>query len=124
MLPLAAVALGGAIGAVARYQLSLWIHGRWPVPFPAATFAVNMVGCLLLGVLAGALDARTTLPAMVRLFAGVGVLGAFTTFSTFELETLAALERGATGVALSYVASSVMVGLVAVWLGLRLGRLV
>lgn len=123
MFPLAAVALGGALGAVARYQLSLWVHARWPSAFPTGTLVVNLIGCLLIGVLAGTLDSRMELSPAVRLFLGVGILGAFTTFSTFELETLLAIERGHAGVALSYVAASVIVGLAAVWLGLRIGRL-
>lgn len=123
MFPLAAVALGGALGAVARYQLSLWLHARWPSAFPTGTLVVNLIGCLLIGVLAGTLDSRMELSPAVRLFLGVGILGAFTTFSTFELETLLAIERGHAGVALSYVAASVIVGLAAVWLGLRIGRL-
>ena len=124
MLAVVAVAGGGALGAVARYQLSLWIYGRWPGAFPTGTLVVNIVGCLALGVLSGMLDAREMASPLVRLFAGVGILGAFTTFSTFELETVHALERGDTAVALGYVTASVLVGFVALWLGLRLGRLV
>jgi CrcB protein len=123
MPSLAAVALGGALGAVARYQLSLWVHQRWPSAFPTGTLVVNLIGCLLLGVLAGTLDSRLPVSPTTRLFVGVGVLGAFTTFSTFELETLLAFERGQTGVAVSYVLVSVLVGLAAVWVGLRLGRM-
>ncbi len=123
MSTLLAVALGGALGALARYQLSLWVHARWPSAFPTGTLVVNMVGCLLIGVLAGTFEARVALPPPVRLFLGVGLIGAFTTFSTFELETLLAFERGHAGVAMSYVAVSVLVGLAAVWMGVRLGRL-
>jgi CrcB protein len=123
MPALLAVALGGALGAVARYQLSLWVHARWPSAFPTGTLVVNMLGCLLLGVLAGTLETRAAASPTLRLFLGAGLLGAFTTFSTFELETLLAFERGHAGVALTYVAVSVLVGLAAVWVGLRLGRL-
>lgn len=123
MSALTAVALGGALGAVARYQLSLWVHARWPGAFPTGTLVVNIVGCLLLGVLAGTLDSRVAVSPQVRLFLGVGLLGAFTTFSTFELETLLAFERGHATVAVMYVVLSVVVGLAAVWMGMRLGRL-
>ncbi len=123
MSALLAVALGGALGAVARYQLSLWVHARWPTAFPTGTLVVNLVGCLALGVLAGAVDGRAAMSPAARLFLGVGLLGAFTTFSTFELETLLALERGHAGVAVTYVAVSVLVGLAAVWMGVRVGRL-
>jgi CrcB protein len=119
MSALAAVALGGALGAVARYQLSLWVHARWPSAFPTGTLVVNLIGCLLLGVLAGLVEARMVVSPTTRLFLGVGLLGAFTTFSTFELETLLAFERGHAGVALSYVAVSVVIGLLAVWVGLE-----
>lgn len=121
MFPLAAVAVGGALGAVARYQLSLWVHARWPSAFPTGTLVVNLIGCLLIGVLAGTLESRMPASPAARLFFGVGILGAFTTFSTFELETLLAIERGHMAMALSYVAASVIVGLAAVWVGLRMG---
>lgn len=123
MAALAAVALGGAIGAVARYLLSLWVYARWPGAFPIGTLAVNLLGCLLVGVLAGTVDTRMAASPTGRMFLGVGLLGAFTTFSTFELETLLAIERGHTGIAVTYVAVSVLVGLAAVWVGMRIGRL-
>lgn len=123
MLPLAAVALGGALGAVARYQISLWVHARYPGPFPLGTFVVNLTGCLLLGLLVGTLDARPVTSPQARLFLGVGLLGAFTTFSTFELETLSALERGAVGMAFLYVALSLAVGLAAVAVGVAIARM-
>lgn len=124
MLSIAAVAAGGAVGAVARYHVTLWAQARWPSAFPTGTLIVNLAGCLLLGVLAGAVGARPSLSPAIRLFVGVGVLGAFTTFSTFGLETLVALERGQFGIALSYVGTSVAVGLAAVAVGLKLGRLI
>jgi len=122
MLALLAVAGGGAIGALARYQLTLWVFARWPGAFPSGTFLVNVVGCLLLGVVGGALDLRTEAHPALRLFLGVGILGAFTTFSTFELETVYALERGDVAVALGYVVGSVVLGFAAVVAGLHVGR--
>lgn len=111
------VALGGAIGAVARATLSTAIQLRWPSTLPWGTIVVNLTGCLILGLLSGVLESRPHLDAPWRAFGAVGILGAFTTFSTFENETLTLLQRGEIGPALGNVAISVLVGLVAVWLG-------
>jgi CrcB protein len=116
------VALGGALGAVARAVLSTAIHVRWPSALPWGTIAVNLVGCLILGLLSGVLESRPHLNPTWRSFAAVGVLGAFTTFSTFENETLALLQRGHMGAALTNIGLSVTVGLLAVWAGTLLGR--
>jgi fluoride exporter len=118
------VALGGALGAVARAVLSTAIHVRWSSTLPWGTIVVNLAGCLVLGLLSGVLESRPSLNPIWRSFGAVGVLGAFTTFSTFENETLALLERGAVGAALGNVAVSVGVGLIAVWLGQAIGRTV
>jgi len=115
------VALGGAFGATARALLSTAISARWPGRWPIGTMAVNVIGCLLLGVVIGLLAARPQLSPGWRHFAGAGVLGAFTTFSTFEHETLALLERGEFGPALGHVVVSVVAGLAAVWLGQAVG---
>ena len=83
---------------------------------------MNLTGCLILGLLSGALESRPHLNATWRAFGAVGVLGAFTTFSTFENETLALLERGALVSALGNVGVSLGVGLFAVWVGQAIGR--
>ena len=113
------VGLGGFIGSVARYAVAVWLAPGEIERFPWATFAVNCVGCLLIGVLAGVF-ARTPSPDAVRLFLMTGVLGGFTTFSAFGLESVTLLRRGDLGTALLYILGSVLVGVVAVWLGLRL----
>jgi CrcB protein len=118
------VALGGALGAVARAVLSTAILSRWPSRWPAGTIVVNVTGCLLLGLFIGILTTRPQLSPGWRAFAAVGVLGAFTTFSTFEIETLTLLQRGDTTMALANVLVSVSAGLLAVWAGQALGRLV
>lgn len=115
------VALGGALGAVARAVLSTAILSRWPSRWPAGTIVVNVTGCLLLGLVIGILTARPQLSPGWRAFAAVGVLGAFTTFSTFEHETLVLLQRGDAGSAIGNVAISLVAGLVAVWLGQAVG---
>ena len=117
------VALGGALGAVARATLSTAIHTRWPSTLPWGTIAVNLAGCLILGLLAGFLESRPHLNATWRTFGAVGVLGAFTTFSTFENETLTLLQRGELPAALANVAISLLAGLGAVWAGYVVGRL-
>jgi CrcB protein len=125
MLPMRSlwlVAIGGALGAVARATVSTTIQARWPSTLPWGTTVVNVAGCLALGLLAGALDSRPHLNPAWRTFSAVGVLGAFTTFSTFENETLALLQRGELPAALVNVGLSVTLGLLAVWTGHTLGR--
>ena len=117
------VALGGAIGAVARAMLSTAILSRWPSTLPWGTIVVNVSGCLVLGMLSGSLESRPHLNPTWRTFGAVGVLGAFTTFSTFENETLALLQRGDVPSAIANVALSLIAGLTAVWIGQTAGRL-
>lgn len=117
------VALGGALGAVARAVLSTTIGTRWPGGLPVGTIVVNVSGCFVLGVLTGYLASRPHLGPALRTFGAVGVLGAFTTFSTFENETLALLQGGQVPAALTNVALSLAAGLTAVWLGQVVGRL-
>ncbi len=104
--------------------MSAAVQARWPSLMPWGTIVVNISGCLALGLLLGSLESRPQLAPAWRSFAAVGVLGAFTTFSTFELETLALLQRDALPAALVNVAGSVLLGLLAVWTGHAVGRLV
>ncbi len=122
MRSLLLVALGGAVGAVARAVLSTAIQARWSSRLPWGTIVVNLAGCLALGVLAGALASRPHLSSAWRTFGAVGLLGAFTTFSAFEHQTLALLEQGAVGAAAGNVAISVATGLLAVAAGQAVGR--
>lgn len=113
------VALGGAIGSVARFKLSGYIlHHTIDWRFPAATFVVNVAGCLVAGILAGLAEKHHVLSADTRLFLFTGVLGGFTTFSAFGLETMFLLKRGEVLVAGANVVLSVVAGLAALWLGL------
>jgi CrcB protein len=116
------VALGGACGAVARYWIGVWVATRWPGPLPLGTILVNLTGSFFLGVALTALPRLTADPTSLRLFLGVGFLGAYTTFSTFEYETLRLLEEGEIGSSLVNVITSLLCGLLAVWLGATLGR--
>lgn len=113
------VALGGAIGSVARYKLSGYVlHHTIDWRFPAGTFVVNVAGCLVAGILAGLAEKHHVLSADTRLLLFTGVLGGFTTFSAFGLETMFLLKRGEVLVAGANVVLSVVAGLAALWLGL------
>ena len=121
------VALGGAIGALLRYQTGRWMT-HWLGPntvtaFPWATLTVNVAGSLAMGLLAGYLARHGQGGEQWRLFLGVGVLGGFTTFSAFSLEMMLLIERGQTAQSLIYAAVSVLAGLTALYLGLILMRL-
>jgi fluoride exporter len=114
-----AVAGGGAIGSLARWQLSAWLRSQAPA-WPWGTLLVNVLGCLLIGCLAGYLAARP-LPEWLRLGLMTGLLGGFTTFSAFSLETLELLRHGA-GAALLNVAANLVLALAACALGYWLAR--
>jgi len=121
---LAAVALGGALGATLRYAVSGWVAAatRSSV-FPYGTLSVNVAGAAVLGLVMGGLTSgRISLDPTLRVFLTIGVLGAFTTFSTFSYETVQAARLGDVRVALANVAASLLLGFVACWIGLKLGR--
>ena len=116
-----AVALGGGLGSLARYGVGLWTRVLWP-GFPVATLAVNAVGGLAMGLLASYAAARPEWSPAWRLGLMTGVLGGFTTFSAFSLETLALWREGATGLALANIGLNLAMSLGACGLGLLLGR--
>ncbi|MFG2133775.1 fluoride efflux transporter CrcB [Streptomyces sp. NPDC048751] len=116
-LPVVAViAVGGAIGATARYAAALW----WPTRtggFPWTIFWVNVVGCAVIGVfLVVVTEAMTTPHRLLRPFFGTGVLGGFTTFSTYAVDSQKLLDTGRPGTALAYLAATLLAALAAVWL--------
>ncbi|HEX9038332.1 MAG TPA: fluoride efflux transporter CrcB [Ktedonobacterales bacterium] len=115
------VGLGGALGAIARYALGTWITQTLGPDFPWGTFIVNASGAFLIGVVLG-LSEGGTLSADARLFLAVGVLGGYTTFSTFTYETLGLIRDGNIGAALLNALGQLILGLVAVYLGLVLSR--
>jgi CrcB protein len=117
----ALVAVGGAIGAVSRYLLGAWLQPRLGPDFPWATFAINVSGSFLIGVVLG-LVSEGALSAEARLFLAVGVLGGYTTFSTFSYETLELLADGTMRAFLFNALGQLVGGLFAVYLGLALGR--
>lgn len=117
-----AVAFGGALGAMSRY----WVYNaflKWTDDkFPYATLTVNILGSFVIGLAFVLITERVQIGAEWRGVITVGFLGAFTTFSTFSLDTLGLLEQGQVGSALIYILSSVVVCLFAAWLGLTLAR--
>ena len=118
------VGLGGFVGAVLRYGVSGWVQ-KWSgsVNFPHGTLAVNLLGCLMIGLLSQLTESRSVFTSETRLFVFIGVLGAFTTFSTFSSETMNLLLDGEDLFALSNVAAQLGGGLGMVWLGRVLVRL-
>jgi CrcB protein len=116
---LAYVALGGALGALARYGISGWVYDRLGEAFPWGTFVVNVLGCLLLGLVIRWLQVSSVSPAL-RPFLTIGLLGAFTTFSTFSFETVALLQEGQWLRAGLYAGGSVALGLIAMVAGMAL----
>jgi CrcB protein len=128
MLNTLLVMAGGAIGAAMRYQLGrLAFHLAGPnprLPWPWGTLSANVIGGLVMGLFAGWLAARAQGGEHVRLFFAVGLLGGFTTFSSFSLETMLMIERGDGGLALGYVLASVVASVGALAAGLMLMRAV
>lgn len=117
----AAVAGGGAIGAIARYSLNQ-LFAKIFAPFPFATFFINITGSFLIGFLAVVFTEKLTDSENWRLFLMVGLLGAYTTFSTFELETFELMREKQLLMAFFYVAVSFAVGLIGVFSGVWLGK--
>lgn len=118
------VGLGGAIGAMLRYGVSVTV-GSLANGFPAATFVVNLVGSVAMGLLIGVL-ARTTpqFQNEIRLFVAVGIFGGFTTFSSFSLDAITLVERGDYLLAAVYVVGSVLLGLAGLAMGMFAVRVV
>ncbi len=129
--PLAAslhVALGGAIGAVLRYQLgrglTAWLGPQTVMAFPWATLAANVIGSLAMGLLFGWMAKHGPAESeQMRLLLGVGLMGGFTTFSAFSLEMMMLIERGQAMTAVSYSLVSILAGLTALYVGLIVMRL-
>jgi len=112
------VGSGGFLGALARYGFSGLVQRQVPLAtFPYGTLAVNLLGCLVIGMLAGLADARQLFGPELRTFVLIGVLGGFTTFSTFGYETVAMIRDAEYFRAAANVGVHVIVGLVLVWLG-------
>lgn len=121
-MELIGIALGGALGAVCRYLFGNLITRMIGSSLPWGTFIINVVGCFFMGVLMTLIVERQLLPAAWRLFLCVGLLGGFTTFSSFGYEGLTLLLQGNLAVAFGYVGGSIFLGLVAVGVGVLVAR--
>jgi len=117
-----AVAFGGALGAMARFGVYNAFLKMTDSKFPWATLSVNIVGSFLIGIAFVLLTERAEFSPEMRGVITVGFLGAFTTFSTFSMDTIGFLEQGHFASAITYVLSSVLVCIIAAWLGLSLSR--
>jgi len=117
MVKVLIVGVGGFLGAIARYGLSGWIQKRSQATFPYGTLTVNVIGCFVIGCLMYLVESRPALSPYTRLFIGIGILGAFTTFSSFGYETLQLMRAGSYRLALGNVGANFLLGLTAVWLG-------
>ena len=114
------VALGGAIGSAMRYLTAILLARHYTGSIPLATLVVNVLGCFLIGLLVGLCSETTYL----RLLFITGFCGGFTTFSTFTAESYVMFREGAYGLALLYIAGSVLIGLLALWVGLYVSRII
>jgi CrcB protein len=123
LMPYLLVGLGGFVGAIARFVVARAVGSAFETTFPLGTFVINISGSFLLGVL-GTIAAQKVMPGSeaMRLALGIGFLGAFTTFSTFEFETHALFDDGSWLVATTNMFASLFVGLVAVRAGIVLAR--
>jgi fluoride exporter len=124
MMNLLLVAIGGAVGSVCRYLTGLWMTRLFGPAFPWGTLTVNVVGSFAIGFLTELVARKLNASMEMRLLIVVGFLGGFTTFSSFSLDTMALMERGATVAAFSYVLVSVVISLLAAFGGLSVGRAV
>ena len=116
------VALGGALGASARYALDRVIEARSESIFPWATFVINLSGCFVIGVVSATLIDRPHVPAWLRIGLVMGVVGGYTTFSTFAQEGLDLVDARDTAAAIAYIGGSVVLGILAVYAGRSAGR--
>ena len=122
MMEILSVAVGGALGAVCRYLLGNFISRMSGSALPWGTFAINIIGCFCMGLLMTLIVERGLLPAAWRLFLCVGLLGGFTTFSSFGYESLMLLTEGNIAAAAAYSGGSLLLGLLAAGAGVLAGK--
>ena len=118
---LVAIGAGSFIGGVFRYLLSLFIQTKHLSSFPFGTFSVNLLGCFLIGLVFG-LSEKGNISPEWRLFLATGILGGFTTFSAFSLESINLMRSGQLNYAMAYIGASVLLGLLATFAGIYLIR--
>ncbi len=117
------VALGGGVGSIARYLCQKWFSDHYPHAFPWGTFVVNVTGCFLIGLFWGITFKSFASNENWKLLLMTGLCGGFTTFSAFTLESMGLLKEQRTGLFFSYVAASVLLGIVATYAGMKISRL-
>ena len=118
------IALGGALGSVARFWIGSAIASRLGTRFPYGTFVINITACVIIGFSLAFLGGRADVNPAWRFLIPVGFVGAYSTFSTFEWEIFAQLQSGAFLIAALYVVLSLVLGLAGVWCGMTVARLV
>jgi CrcB protein len=123
MLRIISIGLAGFVGTLARYALTEWIAEKYGQAFPAGTLVINLLGCLLAGLLFYLLVDRYAVSPTARAVILVGLLGGFTTFSSFGLQTFTLLRNGELGLALLNIGVSNIGGLLLVWVGYSLGKI-
>jgi fluoride exporter len=118
------IALGGALGSIARYWVGSTISSRWGARFPYGTFVINITACIIIGFVMTWLGKRADIGPAWRFLVPIGFVGAYSTFSTYEWETLSTLRSGAFMLAALYAIGSLILGLIAVWGGSMLAEVV
>jgi fluoride exporter len=116
------VGVGGCVGSILRFWLGTYIGGRMGTRFPYGTLVINVTGSFLIGLVLAVLTAKTQWSPSWRYLIPIGFIGGYTTFSSFEYETLRTMQDGQLGLGLLYIAVSVVVGFIAVWGGVVAGR--
>ena len=123
MLEVILVTIGGGIGSASRYLVSTWAAARFGADFPYGTLIVNIVGCFIIGAFMTVVTERLIVSPYWRLFVTVGIVGGFTTFSSFSYETIHLLQEADALRAVYNVSLNVLVGFFATWLGIGLAKL-
>jgi len=118
------VGLGGGLGSILRYLCQKWFNETYPQPFPWGTFVVNLTGCFLIGVIYAVSEKSTALSPQTRLLLTTGFCGGFTTFSTFAFENMNMLRSGDTSYFLLYTIGSVVLGIIGVFAGVAIMKLI
>jgi fluoride exporter len=116
------IATGGALGSIARYWVSISVTNRMGTRFPYGTLLINISACFVIGLCLSILNIRPEIHPSWRFLIPIGFIGAYSTFSTFEWETLTTAQSGAIFLSLVYVLASVLAGLIAVWCGAAIAK--